>query len=259
MSAACSPEIVAFAHRLADAAGEVVRRYFRQPIDVAYKPDVSPVTEADRETERVIRDMIAAEHPDHGVIGEEHPPERADAEHVWVIDPIDGTRSFIAGTPLFGTLIALTRGGAPVLGIIDQPITGERWLGVDGAPSTLNGEAIRTRACAELSAALLCTSSPHYYEGDDVAAFERLREAVEWAHYNADCYGFGLLARGSIDIAIEPGMSVHDWCALVPVIENAGGVISDWNGAPLTFRSDGRVIAAGDRAAHAQALKLLAG
>ena len=174
----CPPELVAFAHRLADASGEVIRRYFRRPFDIDYKRDHSPVTEADRETERAIRDLIAAEHPGHGVIGEEHAPLRADAEYVWIIDPIDGTRSFIAGAPVFGTLIALTRGGVPVLGIIDQPIAGERWLGVDGAPTTFNGKPVRTRTCAELSRALLCTSSPHYYEGDDRAAFERLRRVV---------------------------------------------------------------------------------
>lgn len=255
----CPPELVAFAHRLADASGEVIRRYFRRPFDIDYKRDQSPVTEADRETERAIRDLIAAEHPGHGVIGEEHAPLRPDAEFVWIIDPIDGTRSFIAGAPVFGTLIALTRGGVPVLGIIDQPVTGERWLGVDGAPSTFNGKPVRTRACADLSRALLCTSSPHYYEGDDRAAFERLRRAVEWAHYGTDCYGFGLLAGGHLDIGIEPGMNVHDYFALVPVIEGAGGVITDWRGAALTLDSDGRVLAAGDRAAHAKALERLAG
>lgn len=255
----CPPELVAFAHRLADASGEVIRRYFRRPFDIDYKRDHSPVTEADRETERAIRDLIAAEHPGHGVIGEEHAPLRADAEYVWIIDPIDGTRSFIAGAPVFGTLIALTRGGVPVLGIIDQPVTGERWLGVDGAPTTFNGKPVRTRTCADLSRALLCTSSPDYYDGDDGAAFERLRRAVEWAHYGTDCYGFGLLAGGHLDIGIEPGMGVHDYFALVPVIENAGGVITDWRGAALTLDSDGRVLAAGDPAAHAQALALLAG
>ena len=255
----CPPELVAFAHRLADASGEVIRRYFRRPFDIDYKRDQSPVTEADRETERAIRDLIAAEHPGHGVIGEEHAPLRPDAEFVWIIDPIDGTRSFIAGAPVFGTLIALTRGGVPVLGIIDQPITGERWLGVDGAPTTFNGKPVRTRTCAELSPALLCTSSPDYYEGGDRAAFERLRRAVEWAHYGTDCYGFGLLASGYLDIGIEPGMGVHDYFALVPVIENAGGMITDWRGAALTLDSDGRVLAAGDPAAHAQALALLAG
>ncbi len=255
----CPPELVAFAHRLADASGELIRRYFRRPFDIDYKGDASPVTEADRETERAIRDLIAAEHPGHGVSGEEHAPRRADAEYVWIIDPIDGTRSFIAGAPVFGTLIALTRGGVPVLGIIDQPVTGERWLGVDGAPTTFNGKPVRTRTCADLSRALLCTASPHYYEGDDRAAFERLLRAVEWAHYGTDGYGFGLLAGGHLDIGIDPGMGVHDSFALVPVIEGAGGVITDWRGAALTLGSDGRVLAAGDPAAHAQALERLAG
>lgn len=258
MNAVPPPDTVAFAHRLADASGAVIRQYFRQPIDVAYKADLSPVTRADRETETVIREMIVAAYPEHGVIGEEHPPERADADYLWIIDPIDGTRPFMAGVPVFGTLIALTHKGVPVLGIIDQPISGERWLGVNGQPTTLNGKPVHTRACADLSTALLCTSSYHYYEGEDLVAYERLRQAVEWAHYGADCYGFAMVASGQIDIGIDPGMNVHDYCALIPVIENAGGVITDWTGAPLTLQSGGRVIAAGDRVAHAAAIERLA-
>ena len=153
MNAVCPPDIVAFAHRLADASGKVVRRYFRQPIVIDYKADASPATRADRETETVIREMIVAEYPEHGVIGEEHPPERADADYLWIIDPIDGTRPFLAGVPTFGTLIALTHKGTPVLGIIDQPVSGERWVGVNGQPTTLNGEPVRTRACTDLSKA----------------------------------------------------------------------------------------------------------
>ncbi len=259
MEAACPPEAVALAHRLADASGEVIRRHFRRPVDVEYKADESPVTNIDREAEAAIRELIAAQFPDHGIIGEEDDAVRADAEHVWVIDPLDGTRAFIAGFPTFGTLIALVRGGAPVLGIIDQPISNERWVGVAGAPTTLNGAPVRTRACPELSRALVSTSSPHYFEGDDLAAFERLRRAAGWTYYCTDCYGYALLASGAIDIGVECRMAVHDYCALVPVIENAGGVITDWRGAPLTLHSDGRVVAAGDRAAHAEALARLAG
>ncbi len=255
----CPPEIVAFANRLADASGGVIRRYFRQPFDVAYKSDGSPVTLADREAEAAIRALIAAEHPDHGVIGEEHEPLRPDAEYLWVIDPIDGTRLFIAGVPLFGTLIALTQGGVPVLGIIDQPISGERWLGVAGVPTTFNRKPVRARRCPGLDEALMCTSSPHYFEGEDLAAFERLRAAVKWAYYGADCYGFGLLASGHLDLAVETRLDNYDFCALAPVVEAAGGVITDWRGAPLTLDSDGRVLAAGDAAAHAQALDRLAG
>ena len=260
MNGVCPPDIVAFAHRLADASGKVVRRYFRQPIAIDYKADDSPATRADRETETAIREMIAAEYPEHGVIGEEQPPERADADYLWIVDPIDGTRPFLAGVPTFGTLIALTHKGTTVLGIIDQPVSGERWVGVNGQPTTLNGEPVRTRACTDLSKAQLCTSSPHYYEGADLDALERLRQSVEWVSYGTDCYGFGLIASGCIDIGIESGMNVHDFCALVPVIENAGGVITDWSGAPLTLRSSGRVrvIAAGDRTAHAVAIERLA-
>ncbi len=254
-----APEIAAFAERLADAAREIVRARFRAPFDIAYKPGNSPVTEVDRAVEARLREMIADAHPSHGVIGEEYGEERGDADEVWVIDPIDGTRLFMAGIPLFGTLIAYVRGGTPLLGIIDQPITGERWLGGAGRATALNGAPAHVRACPDLSDALLCTSSPVYFEGDDLAAFERLRAAVGWAQYGTDCYGFGLIASGQIDLGVETDMGVHDFLALAPVIAGAGGIMTDWEGRPLTLRSGPRVLAAGDRAAHAQALAILAG
>ena len=256
---AAAPEIAAFAERLADAAGEIVRARFRAPFDIAYKPGNSPVTEVDRAVEARLREMIADTHPSHGVIGEEYGEERGDAEEVWVIDPIDGTRLFMAGIPLFGTLIAYVRGERPLFGVIDQPITGERWLGGAGRATTLNGAPVRARACADFSDALLCASSPVYFEGDDLAAFERLRAAVGWTQYGTDCYGFGLIASGQIDLGVETDMGVHDFLALVPVIEGAGGIMTDWEGRSLTLRSGARVLAAGDRAAHARARALLAG
>ena len=254
-----APEIVAFAERLADAAGEIIRARFRAPFDVANKPDNSPVTEVDRAVETRLREMIADAHPSHGVIGEEYGDASGDADEVWVIDPIDGTRLFMAGVPLFGTLIAYARGETPLLGVIDQPITGERWLGGPGRATTLNGAPARVRACADFSEALLCASSPAYFKGDDLAAFERLRAAVGWAQYGTDCYGFGLIASGQIDLGVETGVGVYDFLALVPVIEGAGGVMTDWEGGALTLRSGERLLAAGDRAAHARALALLAG
>ncbi len=259
MNPPVSSNIVAFAGDLADAAGDVVRRYFRKPIDVAYKADATPVTEADRAVETLLRRMIADRYPAHGVIGEELAHHRADADEVWVIDPIDGTRLFIGGIPLFGTLIAFVRGGVPVLGIIDQPIMGERWIGGAGLPTTFKGASVRTRACAGLATADLVTSSPHYYEGDDLAALDRLRDRVNWTLYGTDCYGFGLVAAGSIDLAVETGVGPHDFCALAPVIENAGGIMTDWQGAPLTLASGSRIVAAGDRRVHAEALACLQG
>ena len=252
-------ELFAFAESLADAAGDLVRPYFQRPIEVEAKAGDSPVTEADRAVETRIREMIAARYPGHGVIGEEFSDTNPDAEHVWVIDPIDGTRSFIIGVPLFTTLVALVRDGVPVLGVIDQPVISDRWVGGVGWPTTFNGDPTRCRTCDDIALAQLCTSSDAYFEGDDLAPFERLRAAVRWTHQGADAYGFGLVASGFIDLGVETTMGTHDYCALAPVIEAAGGVMTDWNGAPLTVESDGRVLAAGDQRIHAAALALIGG
>ena len=204
-----------------------------------------------------MRELIAETFPDHGVIGEEFGALRPDAEHVWVLDPIDGTRAFITGRPTFGTLIGLAHAGRALLGVIDQPISGERWIGAAGAPSTLDGRPIAARPCADLAEAMMYTTGPEWFEGADEAAFLRLRQAVRMTHYNADCYAFGLLAAGFGDIVMEARLKVYDYWALIPVVEGAGGIITDWQGAPLSLDGDGTVLAAGERAMHAAALELL--
>ena len=256
-AAACPAEFVALAHRLADASGPIIRRHFRQPIAVDRKADDTPVTIADRDAEAAIRERIAAAYPAHGIIGEEHGRERDDAEFVWVLDPIDGTKSFITGKPVFGTLIALLHGGRPILGVIDQPITGERWIGAAGQVTTLNGEAVATRACADLALAALDATSPDMFEGADTHAFARLCGRVGLVRHSMDCYGFAVLATGFVDLVVEATMNLHDYAAVVPVIEGAGGIITDWQGAALNTGSDGRVLAAGDARMHDAARKVL--
>jgi inositol-phosphate phosphatase / L-galactose 1-phosphate phosphatase / histidinol-phosphatase len=251
-------EFELFATRLADAAGAVVRKYYRAALAVESKSDASPVTVADREAEQVLREAIRATYPDHGIDGEEFPGERLDAELIWHLDPIDGTKSFVVGRPLFGTLIALTRGGRPVLGVIDQCILGERWEGGAGRSSTWNGRSIRVRSCATLRDAVLSLTSPQMFGAAERAAVARLEGAVKFPVYGGDCYGYGLLAMGLIDLIVEADLDVHDFMALVPVIEGAGGIVTDWRGAPLTMASDGRIVAAGDPRVHESALKLLA-
>ncbi|MFO0998511.1 MAG: histidinol-phosphatase [Alphaproteobacteria bacterium] len=259
-NATATPESFAgIANEMADVAGAIVRRYFRTGISVDTKHDQSPVTEADRAVEAAIRDLIDHNHPDHGIFGEEHGTVRTDAEYVWVIDPIDGTKAFITGIPLFGTLIALLHRGRPVLGVIDQPVLKERWIGVAGGKTLLNGRPVETRPCEKLSDAYLFTTTPEMYQGPNVAAFERLKAAVQFARFGGDCYAFGLLASGFIDVITEASLKPYDYCALVPVVESAGGVMTDWQGKPLGLHSDGRVIAAGDRRIHEQALARLAG
>jgi inositol-phosphate phosphatase/L-galactose 1-phosphate phosphatase/histidinol-phosphatase len=254
----CPAEFISLAERLADAAGHVVRHYFRSEIEIITKADASPVTIADREAETELRRMVALAYPRHGLVGEEFPAERRDAEHVWVFDPIDGTKSFITGRPLFGTLIALLHHGRPILGIIDHPALGERWIGAAGRPTSFQGKPAHVRPCPEIGKAVLAASSPHMFAGEAAAAFERVRSRAGLAMYGADCYAYGLLASGFHDLVIEANMGIHDFLALAPVIEGAGGIVTDWEGRPLGIESGDKVLAAGDRRMHDQALRLLA-
>jgi len=251
--------LLAFAETLADAAGAIIRGYFRRGVAIDDKPDQSPVTVADREAEQALRRLIGERYPADGILGEEFGPERIDAERVWVLDPIDGTKSFISGVPLFGTLIALTERGRPILGVIDQPISRERWVGAQGHPSRLNGAPIHCRPCGALAAATLFATAPELFRDGDAPGFQRLRERVKLARYGADCYAYGLLALGSIDLVCEASLKPYDYCAVVPVIEGAGGVATDWEGRPLGLGSGSRVIAAGDPARAADARRLLMG
>jgi inositol-phosphate phosphatase / L-galactose 1-phosphate phosphatase / histidinol-phosphatase len=248
---------LALASELADAAGAEVRPHFRQHFTVEDKPDLTPVTAADRAAELAMRRLIEVRFPDHGIVGEEFGRVREGAEFVWVLDPIDGTKSFISGVPLFGTLIALTLGGHPILGVIDQPISRERWIGATGRPTTLNGAAIRCRACSGLGSATLFATTPEMFRGPDAAAFGRVSAAVKLTRFGADCYAYGLLAAGFIDLVLEASLKPYDFCAMIPIVEGAGGVATDWRGARLDLASDGRVLVAGDHHAHEAALALL--
>jgi inositol-phosphate phosphatase / L-galactose 1-phosphate phosphatase / histidinol-phosphatase len=243
--------------RLADAAGAEIRPHFRRLAAVEEKPDRTPVTVADRAAEAAMRALIETHFPGHGIIGEEFGPVRADAEYVWVLDPIDGTKSFISGVPLFGTLIALTRDRRPILGIIDQPISRERWVGVLGRPTTLNGAAIRCRACPTLAVATLFATTPEMFKGGDTACFTKLSTAVKLTRFGGDCYAYGLVAAGFVDLILEANLKPYDFCAMVPIVEGAGGVATDWHGTPLDLSSDGRVLVAGDGQAHQAALAVL--
>ena len=251
-------ETIILAEKLADAAGTAIRPFFRQPFDIETKQDLSPVTAADRASEAVMRAIIEAERPDHGIIGEEFGRAREDARYVWVLDPIDGTRAFISGRPLFGTLIALLEDGKPVLGVIDQPIIGDRWVGAEQRPTLFNGDPARTRGCTGLGAARIGTTSPQAFDADSFARFERLRPHACDTLYGGDCHNYGLVASGHLDLVIEAGLQLYDFAALVPVVEGAGGRMTDWQGRPLGRHSDGRVIAAGDPGLIDETLRLLA-
>jgi histidinol phosphatase-like enzyme (inositol monophosphatase family) len=207
-----------------------------------------------------MRRILTAEASRDGIEGEEFGTEREGASRRWVLDPIDGTTSFVAGRPIFGTLIALLEGGFPVLGVIDQPILGERWVGAMGRGTTFNGAEARTRPCRELPDALLATTSPSLF--DDHAAGHFMALARKTAHrrmiWGGDCYNYGLVASGQIDLVCEAGLKLHDFAALVPVVEGAGGTMADWSGEPLHVGSEGHVIALGDPARLEDVVEALA-
>lgn len=252
---------IAFANRLADAAGAAIRPLFRSDWAEEQKADRSFVTEADRAAEAAMRAIIEAERPGDGIVGEEYGTVREGAARQWVLDPIDGTTSFIAGRPIFGTLIALVQDGWPVLGVIDQPVAGERWVGTIGGGTTFNGKPARTRACRELADAVLATTSPHLFTGTEVDHFMALATAVAERKivYGGDCYNYGLVASGHVDLVCEAGLKLHDFAALVPVVEGAGGTMCDWNGEPLHAQSTGEVLAIGDAARLEDVLEAMHG
>ena len=239
-----------FANRLADAAGGIIRPLFRGDWAHDSKTDASPVTEADRAAEAAMRALIEQEYPDDGIIGEEYGTHNENAARQWVLDPIDGTVSFMAGRAIFGTLIALVQDGFPVVGVIDQPIANERWAGMVGRGTTFNEKPAHTRACRELSKATLATSAPHYFTDHQADHYMQLAQKTEIPKlvYGGDCYNYGLLASGHIDLVCEAGLKLHDFAALVPIVEGAGGTICDWLGEPLHAASTGEVIAMGDQA-----------
>ncbi len=248
-------DLLAFVHELADAARPIALKHFRTPLDIVSKADESPVTIADRTIEAELRARIEARFPGHGIFGEEMGVKEGDGR-TWVIDPIDGTKSFVTGLPLFGTLIALLEDERPVFGAIDMPALGERWVGGPGG-TTLNGEAARASTCRDLGEARFFTTSPEGFSGPDIDAYDRLMAGTRIRRFGGDCYSYGLLASGHCDLVAECGLQPYDYMALVPVIRGAGGVVSDWNGEELTLRSDGRVVAAATPELHAQALDLV--
>lgn len=259
-------KFAAVSNKIADAAGEVIRKYFRKSFDILDKEDLSPVTIADQAAEESMVKIIQENFPSHAIYGEEKGwrCQEETAEYVWVLDPIDGTKSFITGKPVFGTLIALLYKGKPILGVIDQPVLRERWIGLNGRRTTLNGQEISTRNCSSLSKAYMYTTSPHLFEGDAEIAFARVRSKVKVPLYGCDCYAYALLASGFVDLVIESGLKPYDFLSLVPVIEGAGGIITDWKGQQFNWEASAgstatsfNVVAAGDKQVHQQSLDVL--
>lgn len=252
-----TPE-AAFAEKLADTARTVIQPYFRSGLGVMDKADDSPVTKADREAEQAMRQLIEQAYPDHGIYGEEFGIKEGAGDQTWVLDPIDGTRSFICGAPWFGTLIALTQKGLPHLGVLDVPMMGERWIG-DGQQTFFQGQPCQVRTTTALDQASLFTTDFDLFTPEQGAAFNRVKEQVKTVRYGTDCYAYGLLAGGHIDAVIEAGLQPYDAMALVPVIQGAGGVVTGWDGEAVSLQWDGRIVAAATPELHAALLKVLNG
>lgn len=259
MAAQVPQEYIEIAERLASAARPIARHYFRSDVAIESKSDASPVTQADRDIESAMRDILADACPEHTIVGEEMGGTPNQSGPMWILDPIDGTKAFATGTPVFGTLIGLAIEKRFVLGVIDQPISEEKWLGVAGRETTFNDAPVHVSDCEVLAQARLYTTAPDYFApGSAYDAFCRVREKVLFTRYGADCYAFGLMASGFVDLIVESQLKLWDFAALVPVIEGAGGVITDWHGASLTVESEGHLVAASSPALHEAALRLLA-
>jgi myo-inositol-1(or 4)-monophosphatase len=256
-------DFAAFVDELATISGETILPFFRTALSVEDKGrpgSFDPVTAADHAAETAMRALIRRTFPGHGIIGEEFGEQRPDAEYVWVLDPIDGTKSFIAGMTAWGTLIALLHNGEPAFGMMNQPFTRERFSG-DGGAARYRGpggeRVLRTRHCADLKDAVLFTTSPRLMNTSDRAAFGRVEDAVKLSRYGGDCYAYCMLAAGHIDLVIETELKPYDVLPLIPIILAAGGTITSWEGgAP---NAGGRVVAAGDKRVHAAALAMLKG
>lgn len=249
-------EILEFAQTLADASRAIIKPYFRGNIGVLDKADDSPVTIADKNAEAKIRSLIEERFPRHGIYGEEHGIKEGDGTHVWVLDPIDGTRSFICGAPWFGTLIAFLKNGVAEVGVLDVPMMNERWVG-NCKETTYNGELARVRTGVSLTEASLFTTDLDLFDERQRIAFDRLKSHVKCPRYGTDCYAYGLLASGYIDLVVEAGLQAYDAMALVPVIKGAGGIVTGWDGEEISLNWDGRIIAAATPKLHAEALSVL--
>ncbi|MFA6303760.1 MAG: inositol monophosphatase family protein [Legionella sp.] len=250
-------EVLQFVESLLNKTETIINSYYRNFETIDFKQDESPVTIADKEVEMELRRLIKAQYPHHSIQGEEFGIENNGDEYQWIIDPIDGTASFMIGRPIFGTLLALKHKDEVLLGCINQAITKERWLGVKGLGTRFNGNKVRVRNCFELNKAVLCTTGPNYYNAPKLLAFNEVAKQAKWTVYGGDCYNFGLLTMGFVDVVIEAGLKQHDFFPLKVLVEEAGGVITDWSGASITSQTTGDIVASGSREVHEEVLKIL--
>jgi histidinol phosphatase-like enzyme (inositol monophosphatase family) len=252
-------ELVAFAEFLADEARRILREGNTAPSEIQYKADASPVTDLDRKIEAHIRTFIDDRYPEHGVHGEEHGSRDLGADLVWVLDPIDGTAPFIAGIPVYGTLIGLARHGRPFIGVIDHPATDDRWVGVSGSFARHNSRPVRTRHCELLEDAFVTNSNPDYFDAEEMRAFTALKSRVRYVQYGGSCYAYAMMASGRTDIGLDAKFDPFDVFAPAAVIEGAGGIVTDWRGQVIDLEWRGQILAAGCTEMHQRAISVLAG
>lgn len=251
-------ELARFAERLASEARAMLLAGQGARTSATLKPDRTFVTDLDAAIEARLRSIIVETYPSHGIVGEEEESRQVDADYVWILDPIDGTAPFIAGVPVYGTLIALAYRGVPVIGIMDLPVTSERWIGIAGSVTTHNGVPVSVRSCGDLSAAILTASNPDFFATDEVMVLDALKARTAWRIYGGCCMAYGLLANGRTDVAVDTRLKIYDYAPFKPIIEGAGGVITDWTGRPIDLTSGPRILAAGDPARHREALAIIA-
>ena len=250
-------EFVKFANFLADESSIIITKYFRTKININKKKDSTPVTIVDQNTELKIRELISLKYPSHGILGEEYEQINAKAEFMWVIDPIDGTRSFIAGHKDFGTLIALLHNNKPILGIINCPAHNERWVGIKDHHTTCNNIKVSTSSIKKIEDSYLFTSGEFFYEPFLKKGFEKIKDQSKYFRYGGDCYMYGMLASGLIDVVIEDTLKAHDYMALVNIIEGAGGKITDKFGKNVSIESDGSLVASCNPNIHRELISII--
>lgn len=250
-------EFITLTRELQQEAGEIARKYFRQNFAVDAKDDASPVTIADRTIEEALRERLEKNRPDDGIIGEEFGIKDSKSGLTWVIDPIDGTKSFVIGRPTFGTLIALWEDDKPLVGSIFQPISEEHWLAGPDHPTTLNGRPVKVRPCPALKQACAGSTTPEMFEDQLSPVLDLLSEKTKMMAWGGDCYMYGLLASGHMDLCVENLLSTYDFAALVPIVQGAGGIMTDWKGRAITLSSARHVVASGDRRVHDPILEML--
>ena len=250
-------ELIDFSKHLADESEKIIKKYFRTSLDIDRKEDKSPVTIADKEVELKIREIIKNNFPKHGILGEEFDQTNIESEYIWVIDPIDGTRSFIAGHKDFGTLIALIYKNKPIIGIINCPMHKERWIGIINKETTMNNKVVKTSNTTLINESYFCTSGLYLEDDHFKKSCDKIINKSKYYRLGGDCYMYGMIASGLIDIVLEDTLKTHDYMALIPVIEGAGGVVTDKYGSPVNINSDGSIVASANKSLHNQVIDII--